>query len=351
MSRARLAIVLGKFMPFHAGHAALCAFAASSADRVCIVVDRLEGEWPAADARAAGIREHASERGLAADVVALPRPMPQDPSETPDFWPVWRRALLEACPAADLIVSSEDYGPKLAALLAIRHLAFDPARSLCPARATLIRKNPFDPALRALIDPCARPAYSRLAVLRGPECSGKTTLLRALGLPCQKVPEAAEALIAAGLDPADPESLPAFARAQTEAIASALRGPWPLAVADSDAWSTFAWAQTLFGPQSSCAAACAGIARSAPRPDLVLLPASFFPFESAPHREFHAPEEARARQKSMQSLFLGLSRQLGENCASLPFSEPGLAERAIASAFPELALQSRFAPGNSGPEA
>ena len=340
MSRSRLAIVLGKFMPFHAGHAALCAFAASNARRVRIVVDRLKGEWPDAGARAEGIREHARERGLPADVLALPSPMPQDPSETPDFWAIWRRALLEACPGADLIVSSEDYGPKLASLLGIRHLAFDPARALCPARATLIRKNPFDPALRALIDPCARPAYARLAVLRGPECSGKSTLLEALRLPCQKVPEAAEALIASGLDPADPESLPAFARAQTEAIASALRGPWPLAVADSDAWSTYAWARTLFGPQSACAAACADIARCAPRPGLVLLPDSFFPFVNAPHRGFHAPEAARARQKSMQRLFLGLSRQLGENFLALPFAGPGCAERAIALAFPELALQS-----------
>ena len=82
-------LVLGKFLPPHAGHVYLCEFARNYVDELTIVVGTLAREPIAGTTRFAWMRElFPFDR-----VVHLTDENPQDPSEHPAFWDIWRASL------------------------------------------------------------------------------------------------------------------------------------------------------------------------------------------------------------------------------------------------------------------
>src|SRR5438874_1068214 len=82
-------LVIGKFFPPHLGHVHLCDFAGHWSDHLTIVVCSLRRESIPGAVRLAWMRELFPR----ANVVNLDEELPQDPSEHPDFWPMWRTAL------------------------------------------------------------------------------------------------------------------------------------------------------------------------------------------------------------------------------------------------------------------
>src|SRR5688572_12742104 len=93
MKRGR-GLVLGKFMPPHLGHLHLVEFARSWVAELVVVVGTLAREPIPGELRHRWMKELAPW----AKVVHLTDENPQDPSEHPDFWEIWRASLKRVVP-------------------------------------------------------------------------------------------------------------------------------------------------------------------------------------------------------------------------------------------------------------
>ena len=165
-----LGIVIGKFMPFHRGHALLIERALSECDAVvALVCDAAWHDRPAAR-RAEWIR--ASFPSVSTVV------LDQDELGISDEDSAgWARATTAALGRApDVVFTSEDYGARYAELLGARHVLVDRERRARPISGTAIRADPQ--AHLEWLDPHVRADHvTRVAVL-GAESTGKTTLAR-----------------------------------------------------------------------------------------------------------------------------------------------------------------------------
>lgn len=164
-------VVIGKFLPPHAGHLHLCREGRRRCDRLYVLVCTLSTEPIDGALRAAWMREELPD----CDVIHVARDVPQQPSEHPQFWQIWRALILGALPEApDVLFSSEAYGWTLGPVIGARHEAIDPPRAAFPVSGTAVRADPMRhwPFLPRAV----RPYYARRVVLTGPESCGKTTL-------------------------------------------------------------------------------------------------------------------------------------------------------------------------------
>jgi HTH-type transcriptional repressor of NAD biosynthesis genes len=237
-------MVLGKFMPPHAGHVYLCEFARRWVDELTIVVGTLAAEPISGAQRFAWMRElFPFDR-----VVHLTDENPQDPSAHPEFWSIWRASLeriLEARP--DVVFASEAYGEKLAEVMGARFVAVDPARGIVPVSGTAIRADPM--AHWGHLPRCVRPHFVKRVSILGPESTGKTTLARALaaGLGTVWAPEWARVLLerrGGSLEGLDWSEIVRGQVASEEALA---RDANRVLICDTDPLAPTVWAETLLG--------------------------------------------------------------------------------------------------------
>lgn len=168
--------VLGRFMPPHAGHEYLCAFAAAYVDRLTILVCSLPGDPVPGRLRHAWMQELFPY----ARVLHCEEDLPHTPQDAPDtVWSIWRDIVRRYHPEPlDVVFASEDYGRRLAAETGARFVPVDPQRTTFPVSASAIRRDPFG-NWRHISAP-ARPFYLKRVTLMGAESSGKTTLSNAL---------------------------------------------------------------------------------------------------------------------------------------------------------------------------
>lgn len=238
--------VLLTALPPTTGHEDLVRFAALAAREVHVVLCTQPSEPMPAE-------RHAAVRAMAArldphgavHVHHVHEEMPQEPADTPDFWPMWHRLLvgLGARPG-DLVVASEPYGAELAAVIEGRFLPYDPGRLANPAKATRLREAPIE-HFADLLDEFA-PVLRKRVTLFGAESVGKTTLTRRMeerGLAVAQ-PEWARPYLE--LDAVGPHVTAAKMRAiwhgqlaqQRAAEAIAARRRRPFVVQDTDLYST-----------------------------------------------------------------------------------------------------------------
>ena len=167
--------LLGKFLPLHNGHVLLCDFARNFADELTILICTLEREPIPGDLRAQWMRETFPD----CRVVHLTDDVPQEPSEHPRFWEIWRQICRDAHPEPiDFVFASESYGHRLAAELGAQFVPVDPLRLATGASGRAIRQDPF--AHWHLLPPAVRPYYAGTVCVMGPESTGKTTLANSL---------------------------------------------------------------------------------------------------------------------------------------------------------------------------
>lgn len=242
-------LVLGKFMPAHLGHAHLIRFACAMCERVTVVVDRVAGEWPSADRRAAALRQDCA--GLPVTVVALPAPTPQHPGDHPAFWDFWRDTLVVACGGVpDALVCAVEYGVPLAAAVGCTLLPLDIAREGIPLCATAIRADPWAMWDRML--PHTRMPYLAWVAIEGPESTGKSTIARAVAtsLGFTYAPEWArcfiEQSVRQGRGFAEPDLL-TIARGHGAAVRSLELVAQRALIADTSLLTTLVWGRFLYG--------------------------------------------------------------------------------------------------------
>jgi HTH-type transcriptional repressor of NAD biosynthesis genes len=167
-------LVLGKFLPYHSGHAHLIRTARAAVDELVVLVCSIKREPIPGAVRFAWVRDaHPDCR-----VVHVAEEVPQAPEDDPDFWPIWTDLIARHAGRVDRVFTSEAYGDELARRLGAQHICVDPDRRSVPVSATDVRCAP----LRhwEYIPAPVRPYYARRVALLGTESTGKTTIAERL---------------------------------------------------------------------------------------------------------------------------------------------------------------------------
>lgn len=261
-----LGVAIGKFYPPHRGHRHLIERGRGGADEMVVIVCHRAGQAIPGDVRARWIEEMVP--GVRA--LVTPDDLPGDDSRA---WAERTRDVLGRAP--DLVFTSEEYGPRYAAILKARHVMVDPGRHAVPISATEVRRDPL--AAWAYLDPCVRAWFARRVVLVGAESTGKTTLARDLAehYGTAWVPEFGRAHSDARPEgPWQSAEFERIAREQDQREDAAARVCERILVCDTDSFATAIWHERYVGHRSAAVEAIA----AKRRPDLYLLAGSDAPF-------------------------------------------------------------------------
>ncbi|HUX11739.1 MAG TPA: adenylyltransferase/cytidyltransferase family protein [Spirochaetia bacterium] len=149
-------VVIGRFMPPHAGHIYLVDFARNFCDRLTVLVCTLPGEPIPGELRFRWMQQLFP----GCDIVHITDEIPEAKKDSPGSTSIWARTIRRYVPTGvDFVFASEDYGKQLAVDLGAAFIAVDPARSVFPVSATEIRKDPI--GNWKFIPPPVRPYYLR----------------------------------------------------------------------------------------------------------------------------------------------------------------------------------------------
>jgi NadR type nicotinamide-nucleotide adenylyltransferase len=165
------ALVLGKFLPPHAGHRYLAERARSMADEVVVLLLANSAEPIPVELRHRWLEEMlpwATVRSGVAD-------HPIDYAD-PAVYDLWAATIREVTgrPSFDLLVTSEPaYGEMTAERIDARHVLVDPGRRAVPISASAVRADPY--AHWEHLSPGVRAWYARRVCLTGAESTGTTT--------------------------------------------------------------------------------------------------------------------------------------------------------------------------------
>src|SRR5207237_5570781 len=167
-------LILGKFLPYHLGHAHLIRTARSRVDQLTVLVcsmitDPIPGGLRYQWVRAA----HPDCR-----VIWVEEDVPQGPEDDPRFWPIWTALIEGRVGRIDRVFTSEAYGDELARRLGAEHVSVDRARRAVAISGSAIRTNPM--RHWEFIPSHVRPYFVRRVVFLGAESTGKSTLCERL---------------------------------------------------------------------------------------------------------------------------------------------------------------------------
>lgn len=242
--RPTTGLVLGKFMPPHAGHLLLVEFARRRVDELTVVVGSLRSEPIPGTVRVAWMKHLFP----GVRVVHLTDENPQLPHEHPDFWEIWRTSLLGVLPSPpDYVVAAEPYGDTLAKVLGARFIPAPGGRTVIPVSGTEIRADPM--THWRWIPRCVRPHFVKRLCVFGPESTGKSTLALRLArhLDTVCVPEYARTHLEARGGSCTFEDMEPIARGQVATEEALALEANRVLVTDTDVLATPLWSHSLFG--------------------------------------------------------------------------------------------------------
>jgi HTH-type transcriptional regulator, transcriptional repressor of NAD biosynthesis genes len=244
MEKTGHGLILGKFMPPHAGHQYLVEFAQNFVERLTVLVCSLDREPIAGRLRYQWMRELFPQ----ARIVHVTQDLPQEPSEHPRFWDIWRQVVLKAAGGPiDFVFASENYGHQLAQEVGATFIPVDPGRELVPVSGTAIRARPLEHW--RFVPECVRPYFVKRVCLFGPESTGKSTLARDLAARFDTVfvAEFARGLLDPKQGVCHPGDIPLIARGQAAAEDALARRANKILFCDTDLLLTTIWSEVLFG--------------------------------------------------------------------------------------------------------
>jgi NadR type nicotinamide-nucleotide adenylyltransferase len=237
-------MILGKFMPPHAGHLYLAHFARSFAPQLTVLICSLDSEPIDGALRYRWMRELLPD----CQVCHIMDELPQEPADHPDFWQLWRQAIRQQLPTGpDFVFASEAYGWKLAEVLGARFIPVDIGRSLVPVSGTAIRNAPLKHW--QFLPSCVRPYFVKRVCIFGPESTGKSIIAEKLAAHYNTVwvSEFARGLLESKSGRCDPDDIPLIARGQMAAEDALARQANRLLICDTDLVTTTIWSNVLFG--------------------------------------------------------------------------------------------------------
>jgi HTH-type transcriptional regulator, transcriptional repressor of NAD biosynthesis genes len=167
-----IVLVVGKFLPPHAGHAYLIDHAltlAGATGTVHVMVNDRPAYAIPAEVRAAW---------LLTDVPRLSVHVANDPWAGDDADGQAGNIVRILGRAPDIIVTSETWADAVSERLGCAHVQLDPPRTAVPISATMVRDDPI--GSWSMLMPSARAGLCRRVCFVGAESTGKTTLSRAL---------------------------------------------------------------------------------------------------------------------------------------------------------------------------
>ena len=239
----KVGLVLGKFMPPHRGHQQLIRFARRWVDRLYVVVESVKGEVIPCSQRYHWMQQ------LFPDcvVLLLTTHQPQEPSEHPAFWQIWKQTLRGFLPESiDFVFASEPYGTPLADILDARFIPVDIARQSVHISATRIRSQPH--VYWDRIPSVVQHYFRKKISVFGPESTGKTTLTKKLAahFSGSLVPEYARGYLEAQNGSIGYEDMYNIARGQSILEELTEQDAKPFLFCDTDPLATKIWSQFLY---------------------------------------------------------------------------------------------------------
>jgi NadR type nicotinamide-nucleotide adenylyltransferase len=165
------ALVLGKFLPPHAGHRFLAERARAMADDVVVLLLANSAEPIPVEVRHRWLEEMLPWAAVCSGVADHPVDY-----EDPAVYDLWAATIREVTgrPSFDLLLTSEPaYGDMTAERIGARHVLVDPDRVAVPISSTAIRTDPY--ACWDFLFPGVRAWYAKRVCLTGAESTGTTT--------------------------------------------------------------------------------------------------------------------------------------------------------------------------------
>lgn len=251
--RKKTGLILGKFLPFHKGHAYLIDFAKKypGVDKLYVVVDRTKDAPIPQAKRVEWIKTKFP------DVTVLPLGdyNYQSPNEAPsdkEFWRQWERSLKETVPEdIDFVFNSEQYGWKLADALGARHVPVDRGRDNFPISGTQIRKDPF--SSWEYLPEEVRPYFTKRVAIVGAESTGKSIMAKKLAdyFNTVSVPEYARIYLESLAEKDQPRStnyddIEIFADGQMASETALTPMANRILISDTEPLTTQIWSTTLY---------------------------------------------------------------------------------------------------------
>ena len=130
-------------MPPHEGHLFMCDVASELVDELSVLVCTRDCEPIEGNLRFTWMQASVKSN---VQVLHLHRNIPQEPSEHPDFWNIWRETIQELHPESiDMVFGSEFYVNRLATELDAEPFVIDRERTMVPVSS---KTNPFDRELK-----------------------------------------------------------------------------------------------------------------------------------------------------------------------------------------------------------
>lgn len=251
------ALVFGKFLPPHMGHKYLIDFARSypGVDVVRVVVCSMPNEPISGDYRYIALAEHYDEdplimgaRPAPVQVYHFSETVPQEPSEHPDFWNIWKGILSKYLDDRfeTLVFASEPYGAPVAEILNATFIPVDIKRDLFPISGTACRTD-IEKHWNDII-PQMRKYLAKTVTIFGAESTGKTTVTPQLAedLGGQWVSEYARVYLETNGNDITDDKLEGIADgqyAQDLSIIECAYKPW--IIRDTDLLTTVGWNRVL----------------------------------------------------------------------------------------------------------
>lgn len=228
-------LVIGKFMPIHAGHVALIRFARQHCDELIVsmtytlldpINEQLRFQW---------IKEiFKDDPKIVAEISMDDFDNERLPME--ERIKIWANFLRRRFRPMDVIFSSEMYGEQLANELEVTHQLFDLYRIQFPISATQIRSSPI--TYWQFIPEVVRPYYVKKVCFYGAESTGKSTMVKRMAEIYQTefVPEVAREIISSNDFTVD--DIIRIGHAQTQRVKDKLKTANKILFCDTDLITT-----------------------------------------------------------------------------------------------------------------